>query len=89
MNPFQEAAKRSREKSIKKSKSLKQKNIELRKEYEEDKTFYGDLQEKLKDKERQYEELLQQKDEKKKRSCCERLKSFWNTFLQFFQTRIC
>ena len=69
MNPFQEAAKRSREKSIEKSRSLKQKNIELRKEYEEDKAFYGNLQEKLKDKERQYEELLQRKDEKKKRSC--------------------
>ena len=31
--------------------------------------IYGNLQEKLKDKERQYEELLQRKDEKKKRSC--------------------
>ena len=62
MNPFQDAAQRSRQKRIEGTNLLKQKNIELRKEYAEENAFYGNLQEKVKNKERQYEELLRRKD---------------------------
>ena len=62
LNPFQDAAQRSRQKRIEGTNLLKQKNIELRKEYAEENAFYGNLQEKVKNKERQYEELLRRKD---------------------------
>ena len=62
MNPFQDAAQRSRQKRIEGTNQLKQKNAELRKEYQEENAFYANLQEKVKNKERQYDELLRRKD---------------------------